>query len=88
MFEVTSELNFEHLPCGTEANPASSVANPDWLNERVVFSADGFKLEAAITRLVQLAMRQTNQNVSAAARVLGVSRDYVRYRVQGEKDGS
>ena len=35
--------------------------------------------------MISHALRQTDQNVSAAARVLGVSRDYVRYRLAGQK---
>jgi ActR/RegA family two-component response regulator len=39
-------------------------------------------LESAIDELVLLAMRQTGENVSAAARLLGMPRDYVRYRLK------
>ena len=39
----------------------------------------------AINRLIQHALQQTSHNVSAAARLLGVSRDYVRYRLAGQK---
>ena len=42
-----------------------------------------FSLEDAINRFVTLALRQTNNNVSAAARLLGVTRDFIRYRLQG-----
>lgn len=45
--------------------------------------AQGFSLEAVVDRLVQQAVRQTGGNVSAAARLLGVSRDVVRYRLNG-----
>jgi DNA-binding protein Fis len=30
-------------------------------------------------------LQQTNNNVSAAARLLGVSRDFLRYRLSGGK---
>jgi DNA-binding protein Fis len=46
-----------------------------------VFPESGFSLEAAINRLLQLALSQTDGNVSAAARLLGVPRDFVRYRL-------
>jgi len=42
----------------------------------------GFSLEATIDTLVKRALDQTEGNVSAAARMLGVSRDYVRYRLK------
>ena len=46
-----------------------------------------FSLEEAILRLINHALKQTNQNVSAAARLLGVSRDYLRYRLSGRAAG-
>ncbi len=39
-------------------------------------------LERAERRLIQRAMERTDQNVSAAARLLGVSRDTLRYRLE------
>ena len=85
VFEESAELNFEHLSNGNEVVSLSPDVKPDWLNERFLFPAEGFLLEDAINRLIQLAMKQTNQNVSAAARLLGVSRDYIRYRLSGQK---
>jgi DNA-binding NtrC family response regulator len=35
--------------------------------------------------LIQHALKQSGNNVSAAARLLGVSRDYLRYRLAGQK---
>jgi DNA-binding NtrC family response regulator len=61
--------------------------NPgDWFNESYVFPPDGFSLESAIMRLIQHALKQSRENVSAAARLLGVSRDYLRYRLSGKSD--
>ncbi|MBU6400509.1 MAG: sigma-54 dependent transcriptional regulator [Verrucomicrobia bacterium] len=85
VFEESERLDFEHLLAATERAAASPGANTDWLNDRFVFPPEGFSLEAAINRLLQLALAQTSQNVSAAARLLGVSRDYVRYRLAGQK---
>jgi transcriptional regulator with AAA-type ATPase domain len=48
-----------------------------------VFPESGFSLEAAIDRIVAQAVQQAEGNVSAAARLLGVSRDVVRYRIKG-----
>jgi len=36
--------------------------------------------------LIGRALRQTGNNVSAAARLLGVSRDFLRYRLGGSKE--
>jgi DNA-binding NtrC family response regulator len=87
VFEESSELRFEHLTASNRPNqPSSASENRDWFNERFVFlSEGGFSLEEAINRLIQHALKQTHNNVSAAARLLGVSRDYVRYRLAGQK---
>lgn len=47
---------------------------------------EGFSLEAAIDAIIARALTQADGNLSAAARLLGVTRDYVRYR-RGEKGG-
>jgi len=39
-------------------------------------------LNAAIDSLVDLAMTQAEGNISAAARLLGMPRDFVRYRLK------
>jgi DNA-binding NtrC family response regulator len=71
----------------SSGTPASSGQNGlDWLNDRYVFPPTGFKLEEAINRLIQRALKQTNENVSAAARLLGVTRDYIRYRLGGQNE--
>jgi DNA-binding NtrC family response regulator len=83
VFEETEQLQFDQLvsPGGKEA-----PSNPrDWLNATFAFPSQGFSLEDAINRLIQLALKQTGNNVSAAARLLGVSRDYLRYRLSGGK---
>jgi DNA-binding protein Fis len=43
---------------------------------------NGFDLEQEMLRLIDLAISQANGNVSEAARLLGVPRDYVRYRLK------
>jgi two-component system, NtrC family, response regulator AtoC len=88
VFEDADELRFGQLqpssaPEAMEKQSDSTV----WFNERFVFPSDGrFLLEEAINCLIRHALKQTNQNVSAAARLLGVSRDYVRYRLSGQKN--
>ena len=93
VFEEGEELSFDHLgPVPMSAQPqtpggASATPLPsDWLNTHYIFPKEGFSLEAAINRLIQQGLSQTQQNVSAAARILGVSRDYVRYRLVGQKN--
>jgi DNA-binding NtrC family response regulator len=43
---------------------------------------DDLHLERMERRLIQRALEKTKQNVSAAARLLGVSRDTLRYRLE------
>jgi DNA-binding NtrC family response regulator len=87
VFEESEQLSFEHLrPSNSVASPGAQAENRDWFNERFVFLPQGgFSLEEAVNRLIQHALKQTHNNVSAAARLLGVSRDYVRYRLSGQK---
>ncbi len=47
---------------------------------------EGFSIDAAIDALVRRALAQNGDNVSAAARCLGVTRDYVRYRLKEARD--
>lgn len=54
----------------------------DWLNENFSFPESGFNLENEIIRLIQMAISQTDGNISEAARLLGVPRDYIRYRLK------
>jgi two-component system, NtrC family, response regulator AtoC len=68
--------------------PAGELTGAEgWFNPGFTFPAQGFDLEAAINHLIHRALNQTGHNVSAAARLLGVSRDYVRYRL-AQKPGS
>lgn len=70
---------------GTGASAVEPVAT-DWLNPAFRFPEQGFQLEEAITRLVRRAVDQSGGNVSAAARLLGVSRDVVRYRLEAKAE--
>lgn len=63
---------------------ATASAGAGWLNEHFSFPSEGFSLEEAIDLLIRRALDQAGGNVSAAARLLGVSRDYVRYRLKGQ----
>ena len=78
VFEETEELSFAHLP-GSAA--ALSDNPPEWLKAGFSFPDSGFSLDEALNRFLQLALQQAGGNVSAAARLLGVPRDFVRYRL-------
>jgi DNA-binding NtrC family response regulator len=87
VFEDTNELDFESLLRRTGATAATGARNPsEWFNESYIFPPEGFSLETAIMRLIQHALKQSKENVSAAARLLGVSRDYLRYRLSGKSE--
>jgi transcriptional regulator with AAA-type ATPase domain len=47
-----------------------------------VFRPESFTLDSAIDRLVALALKQTHNNVAAAARLMGMTRDQLRYRLK------
>ena len=85
VFEDSAALDFSRLPMDGN-RPGTGVLDPsDWLNPNYDFSKDEFVLEDAISRLVQLALKRANGNVSAAARELGVTRDFIRYRLHGDR---
>jgi ActR/RegA family two-component response regulator len=59
---------------------ANETATSGALNPNYDFPGEGFSLDATIDELIRRAIDQAGGNVSAAARLLGVSRDYIRYR--------
>ena len=75
-------LTFAHLAVSGAADAQAS-----WMREDFVFPENGFSMEAAIDELVARAVKQADGNVSGAARLLGVSRDVVRYRLKGRESG-
>ncbi|NCF89840.1 MAG: AAA family ATPase, partial [Verrucomicrobiaceae bacterium] len=84
-------IDFSHLapaggkessPVPTEATVATSGVLKDWLQPGWQFPEEGFSLDEAINRLIQKALDQSGDNVSAAARLLGVKRDFIRYRMK------
>ena len=84
VFEDGTELGFPQLgPGSEEEKPAAPPAKLNWLNP--TFDFDGFSLESAIDRFIEVALQRANGNVSGAARLLGVPRDYVRYRLYGPR---
>jgi DNA-binding NtrC family response regulator len=84
VFEGGAELNLEQLQ--TPIDPNKTVAHTEWLNPDFHFPPVGFVLDDAMAVLISRALKQTGNNVSAAARLLGVSRDFLRYRLGGGKN--
>jgi len=84
VFEDRPTLEFARL-CSEAPDTATPIFEPgEWWNEAFVFPENGFSIEDAILRIIHHAMKQANGNMSAAARLLGVPRDYVRYRLEGK----
>ena len=88
-------MNWNEPSCSNPVTPSNSITWPqaidgrslwrsradEWFNERYVIPANGFSIEEAMMRLIKHALEQTGDNLSAAARLLGVPRDYLRYRL-------
>ena len=74
-------LDFADLPAAPQAPHAPDLA-PACLNPAWKLPAEGFNLDALVDDLVSLALRETSGNVSAAARRLGVTREFLRYRLK------
>ncbi len=85
VFEESAALDFAHLPGGTSPTPAAQTTVGDWLNPGFSFPEQGFVLDDAMNRLMQLALKQAGGNASHAARLLGVTRDFIRYRLHGDR---
>jgi DNA-binding NtrC family response regulator len=82
VFGGATGLAFSHLGDGSGA-AANAMS---WMKPDFIFPPTGFSMETAIDELVALAVKQADGNVSAAARILGVSRDVVRYRLKDKHD--
>lgn len=77
------QMTFASLASGVGA--AGADTSPTWVSPEFQLPEAGFSLEKAIDAIIRRALAQADGNVSAAARLLGVTRDYIRYRL---KDGS
>jgi len=75
-------LSFPHLGGGAGRGGSPLILEALSFPTDFVFPETGFSLERAIDTIVQRALRQAGGNVSGAARLLGVSRDVVRYRLK------
>lgn len=89
--ELKHELERQLVLCGDGPLDLSTLpkasgrreteSDSDWLNPAWRFPDEGFSIEEAEMRLIRLAMQQAGGNVSAAARLLSVNRDFIRYRL-------
>ena len=74
------QLTFSAL--GSAHAAAADAAAKAWVSADFELPPSGFSLDGAIDALIRRALAQTSGNVSAAARLLGVTRDYIRYRLK------
>ncbi|MBI2514518.1 MAG: sigma-54-dependent Fis family transcriptional regulator [Opitutae bacterium] len=92
--QTGAPLDFAHLPAapssagvspasGSSASSADAQPLHDWRNPAWRLPESGFSLDAITTALIDDALRETGGNVSAAARRLGVTRQFLRYRLEG-----
>ena len=91
IFQGETKLDFAHLGNDSDDSPtlAASATDPAaLLNPAFALPEDGFAFEDALRELEQRVLRQAidacGGNISAAARRLGVPRDFVRYRLKSE----
>lgn len=77
------QLTFSSL--GHAAQAVTEAAAKAWVSPDFELPGSGFSLEAAIDALIRRALAQAGGNVSGAARILGVTRDYIRYRLKAER---
>ena len=83
IFSESGKLNFDNLSGMSPQAPSTkseSLLNPHW-----ELPESGFQLEEALKKLtaevISRILDEENGNVSAAARRLGVARDFIRYRL-------
>ena len=85
VFEEGPELHFGHLAGGAAESEGTGTKEAAWLNPDYRFPPEGFVLDEAINRLIQVAMDQSGGNISGAGRLLGVPHDFIRYRLGRKK---
>lgn len=87
VFEDGDSLNFRHLHSVNDGDASAGTPDDtDWFNARFMIPEQGFSIEDAILRIIQHALKQSGGNLSAAARLLGVPRDYLRYRLEQKRE--
>jgi two-component system, NtrC family, response regulator AtoC len=85
IFEEKNDLDLVMLSVADKPAIAFGLEADQWFNPQYEFPENGFDIEEAVLELIRHALKQTNENVSAAARLLGTNRDYIRYRLSGKK---
>jgi DNA-binding NtrC family response regulator len=75
IFGGSTRLDFSHLV------PSAQPSAPGWRNPTWRLPLDGFSIDQVVSSLIDEALRETDNNVSAAARRLGVTREFLRYRL-------
>jgi len=76
-----AEDTVELATLSAPAEAPGTTADSPWLNPAWRLPENGFALDDAIEVFVREALRETGDNVSAAARRLGVTREFLRYRL-------
>lgn len=73
----------EHLNISASTSSGTVAIQLDGLNDTICldFGGDCPKLDEVEHRIIQAALTYSNHNLSRAARILGISRDAIRYRV-------
>jgi len=79
IFARGPQLDFEGLGEPPSDPPAG------WRNPRWRIPDEGFSMDSIATDLIDEVLRETNHNISATARRLGVTREFLRYRLGGGK---
>jgi len=74
IFTSGRQLDFASLG---EAPPVP----PAWRNPAWRIPGEGFSIDGLITELVDEVLKETDHNISASARRLGVTREFLRYRL-------
>ncbi|HEX2613210.1 MAG TPA: sigma 54-interacting transcriptional regulator, partial [Fibrobacteria bacterium] len=86
--EIERSLVFEQDQLSFAALAArhadGGTSQTTWVDPRFRLPESGFSLETAIDALIRRALVDCAGNVSSAARRLGVTRDYLRYRMKPE----
>jgi two-component system, NtrC family, response regulator AtoC len=85
IFEESDSLDLVMLAGTPDSGVMTDMDADQWFNAAFQFPEKGFNIEEAVVEIIEHALRQTQQNVSAAARLLGVNRDYIRYRLSEKK---
>ena len=82
IFAQGHRLDFESLG---EPPAAAAVG---WRNPLWRVPDEGFSVDSVVTDLINEVLRETDHNISATARRLGVTREFLRYRLSSKRPGA